>query len=138
MADGEAAAVRAGLVALLLAAPGLTDLVGQRVVDEPGAAIAFPYVRIGRIVPTPDDTDGARGFTVSASIEAHSRPGSGHVEAERILAAVRAAVHRAPAAISVAGFTAWEIETGAAVVARQPDGATYIGTLALDISLDVV
>lgn len=137
MADGETTATRRGLVALLTADAGVAALVAGRVVDEPGDGIALPYVRIGRIETDPDDTDGRLGYSVTAGLEVHSRPEAGHVEAERVLEAVRRALHRRPAAITVAGFIVTEIEALAGGVDRAGDGRTYAGALAVELTLDV-
>jgi uncharacterized protein DUF3168 len=136
VADGYVTAVMAGLRAALIADAGVAALVGDRVVDEPRADITLPYVRFGLITPVADDTDGTLGAAVTVGLEAHSRPTAGRVEAARICEAMQVALHRQIGAVSVAGYTVVEIEVQTWSIARQPDGASYLGTLSLEMRLD--
>lgn len=118
----------------------LTALVGFRIVDEPHDKETLPLLRFGRITPVPDDTDGTAGWLVSVGLEAHSRPeaarpDAGRVEAGRICGAIHAALHRQPEALTVEGWSVIDIEVQSWLVDRQSDGAAYLGTLALEISL---
>lgn len=135
MADGYANAVQAGLRAALVADAGVAALVDDRVVDKPGPDIVFPYVRFGRITPTPRDTDGARGARVLVGLECHSRPLGGRVEAQAICAALWDALHRRPEVLTVAGFAVVEALCLTSAVDPGSDGASYIGTLAVQVDL---
>lgn len=136
MAKGYSLAVMAALRAALVADPGVAALVGDRIVDEPAEGIAFPYVRFGAIDPIADDTDGAQGAQVQVGLEAHSRPVAGRVEALAICEALNAALHRRPEVLAAEGHTVSEIEVQTWTATRAADGASYIGTLALVVSLD--
>ena len=141
MADGYATAAMAGLRAALLASPALSALVGDRIVDEPRDKIAFPYIRFGRVVPAPDDTDGAEGALVTIGLRVHSKPPKGDpnfgsVEAMRICEAIQAAVHRNPDLVAVTAFSVSEIEVQTWQVDRRPDGEGYLGRMSLQVHLD--
>lgn len=133
MADGPALALQAALVSALRASAPLAALVGVRVYDEPPQTVVFPYVRIGQIEQSALRMDGATDHDFTFSIEAHSRPGAGRVEATRIADAIRVALN--DTALSVAGFTCdWCIYTTQAV-SRNADGQSYVATVAFEASL---
>lgn len=137
MGDDFAIKSWAGVRAALLADAGVAALVGARVVDEPGAGIALPYIRLGRLEPVADDTDGTQGALVQMGLEAHSRPLSGgRIEALRICEAMRAALHRRPDLVTVTGANVCEVEVQTFTATRAADGSTYLGILALAITLD--
>lgn len=136
MADHYANAAQAGLRAALVADAGVSALVGARVVDDPAAGLALPYIRFGRITPRPDDTAATRGAFVLVGLEIHSRPASGRVEAQAIAGAIWAALHRRPEDITCAPFGVVEVECLTTSVDRAGDGATYAGTLAVELRLE--
>ncbi len=136
MADGYATATQAALRAALIADPGVAALIAGRVVDEPTPALPLPFLRFGDLEPVPDDTDGTRGALVSVGLEVQSRPAAGRIEATRILEAVAAALHRRPEVLAVAGYEVVEVEVLTWTATRAPDGASYVGTLALVVRLD--
>jgi hypothetical protein len=136
MANDYATGVHLALIAALRAAPEVSDLVADRIVDEPADGIAFPYIRLGRIEPVADDTDGTQGALVSVGLEVHSRPTAGRVEATMICQAISLALHRKPEALAIPGLAVSEIEVQTYVVLRAPDGKSYEGTMALQVSLD--
>lgn len=136
MADGYMTAAMAGLRAALVADAGVAALVAGRVVDEPRADITLPYVRFGRITPLADDTDGTTGAALTIGLVAHSRPVAGRIEAARICEAIQAALHRQPGAVTVAGFNVVEIEVQTWAIDPPRDGASYRGTVSLEMRLD--
>lgn len=136
MADAYDLAAMAALRAVLTADADLAALVGDRIVDEPADGIALPYVRFGAIEPRADDTDGRLGAVVGVGLEIHSRPLAGRVEAARICGAIAAALHRQPEALTLEGLTCSEIEVLTWTVGRAGDGVTYLGRMALDVSID--
>lgn len=133
MAADPALALQDALIVRLRSAPGVTGLVGQRVYDEPPQAVTFPYVRLGNIEVRPAECSG-RGVTFS--IEAHSRPEAGRVEATRIAAEVVDALHQNEAAMVVSGFDLSWLEFVVQTVIRGTDGRTYQANIAFDAMLD--
>jgi hypothetical protein len=133
MADGPALALQAALVARLRAHAGVTALVGARVYDEPPQGVAFPYVRIGTVDLTPLRMTTCSHEDLTFSIEAHSRPVSGRVEAARIAHAVRLALDAAP--LAVTGYTLDWCDWITQAVSRAPDGRSYIATIAFTAAL---
>lgn len=134
MADGPALALQKALVASLRANAGVSALVGARVYDEPPQGVTFPYVRVGNVDLRPLRMSGACiDEDILFSIEAHSRPVSGRVEASRIAHAVRVALD--DAALSVAGFTLEWCQFTTQAVTRAADGESYIATIAFEAAL---
>ncbi|NKW78959.1 DUF3168 domain-containing protein [Rhodobacteraceae bacterium R_SAG7] len=136
MADGYLTATMAGLIAALLADPAVTDLVGDRVVDEPGEGIGFPYIRPDRLELVNEDTDGTEGALVQVGLAVHSRPGrsGGRVEAARICERINSALHRSETLICD-GFTVVDVEVQTWAVDRARDGKSYEGRVALTVRL---
>ena len=135
MADGYSTGVQAALRTALVADAGVAALVAGRVVDEPREDVVFPYIRFGTITPLNDDTDGARGASVTVGLEVHSRPIAGKIEAARVCEAINDALHRRPEVVTVAGYTVVDVEVQTWTVTRKSDGASYVGTLALQVQL---
>ena len=133
MADGPALALQAALVTRLRANAGLTALVGARVYDEPPQGVVFPYVRIGSVDLAPLRMTTCSHEDLIFSIEAHSRPVSGRVEAARIAHAVRVALDAAP--LTVTGYTLDWCDWITQAVTRAPDGRSYIATIAFTAAL---
>ena len=137
MADGPALALQAALVAALKADAGVAALVGARVYDEPPQHVTFPYVRIGVLDVAPLRMSGdCLDEDIIFSIEAHSRPVAGRVEAAKIAHAVRVALD--DAALSVTGSPLDWCQWTTQAVARAPDGVSYIANVAFQAALSEV
>lgn len=127
-----AAALRVAILsdaALVAALPG-------GVCDDPPAGVEFPYVRLGRMEVSPDDTDGAEGALVQIGIEVHSRPGAGRLEVLGLCEKIAALIHRQPDLLLAAGLETVEIEVQTWTASRAADGATFLGVMACQITLD--
>ncbi|AFA44854.1 DUF3168 domain-containing protein [Rhodobacter capsulatus] len=133
MADGPALALQAALVARLRADAGVGALVGARVYDEPPDGATLPLVRIGNIDVAPERMDGCTDEAVTFSIEAHSRPISGRVEASRIAHAIRSALDEADFVVTGHHLDWCQFLTQA--VTRGADGKTYVATVAFQAAL---
>jgi len=136
MADGFALALQKGLRARLVAVAGVTAIVSTRVYDEPPQAVTFPYLRFDQITANAFDTDSTLGSVVDITIEANSRSASGRVEAVQIVEAVRAALHRQEANVTVTGFTLVELIFQTYSVTRDTDGRGYTAVIALQALLE--
>jgi hypothetical protein len=136
MADGFALALQKGLRARLVANAGVTAIVSTRVYDEPPQAVTFPYLRFDQITANAFDTDSTLGSVVDITIEANSRSASGRVEAVQIVEAVRAALHRQEANVTVTGFTLVELIFQTYSVTRDTDGRGYTAVIALQALLE--
>lgn len=136
MADGYALALQKGLRAALVADAGVSAIVSTRIYDEPPQNVTFPYMRFGDIQPSAFDTDTAEGSIVSISVEAHSRSASGRVEAVQMVEAVKAALHRQEASVTVDGFTLVELIFQTFSVTRDNEGRGYTAVIALQAMLD--
>jgi hypothetical protein len=136
MADGFALAIQKGLRARLVANAGVTAIVSTRVYDEPPQAVTFPYLRFDQITANAFDTDSTLGSVVDITIEANSRSASGRVEAVQIVEAVRAALHRQEANVTVTGFTLVELIFQTYSVTRDTDGRGYTAVIALQALLE--
>jgi hypothetical protein len=136
MADGFALAIQKGLRARLVANAGVTTIVSTRVYDEPPQAVTFPYLRFDQITANAFDTDSTLGSVVDITIEANSRSASGRVEAVQMVEAVRAALHRQEANVTVTGFTLVELIFQTYSVTRDTDGRGYTAVIALQALLE--
>lgn len=136
MADGFALALQKGLRAALAADAGVAALVGARIYDEPPQNVTFPYIRFGDIEPGAFDTDTIEGAITGLSIEAHSRSASGRVEAVRMVEAVRDALHRQEASVTVAGHTLVELIYQTYSVTRDDEGRGYTAVISLQAMLE--
>ena len=135
MDDGPALALREALVATLTADVVVSELVAGRVYDEPPQNVACPYVRIGNIDPRPQRDSCNGGWSVMVSVEAHSRPVAGRVEATRIAEAIVAALNENESAITLVGFTLEWMFLQTQTVSRQADGRSYAAVVAFEASL---
>lgn len=133
MADPAALALQKAVVARLLASPGVSALVAGRVHDEPPQGVAFPYVRIGQTDQRALRMDCHTDDDVLFSVECHSRPDAGRVEAMRIAQAVREALDDAP--LTVAGHVLDWMDYTALSVTRAPDGRSYVAVVAFAAAL---
>jgi hypothetical protein len=136
VADGPALALQKALITRLKALASVTDLVGQRVYDEPPQAVTFPYVRIGNFDLQPFRTDAKVAWQFTFSIEAHSRPTSGRIEATRIAEAVIAGLDEQHDNLTVIGFTPAWVQFITSTVSRADDGQSYSAIIAFDAVLD--
>lgn len=137
MADGPALALQAALVAALRANAGVTALVSGRVYDEPPQGVAFPYVRIGTVDLSPLRLSGeCTDEDIMLSVECHSRPAAGRVDASRLAHAVRVALDGA--ALTVTGYTCEWCDWTAQAVTRSPDGQSYIAILSFEAALSAL
>lgn len=135
MADGPDIALQGAVIAHLLADPDLSALIGGRVYDEPGQDAPLPYVRIGRIDVAPLRTDLGLDWDLMLSLEVHSRPLAGRVEAARIAGVLVAALDGCEAVVDVPGYPLEWCQFAAQDVRRAGDGRTYIATIAFAVSL---
>lgn len=133
MADDASLALQAALVQALKADSSVSGLVTSRVYDEPPQGLSFPFIRVGNIDARPYRDSCTVADEVTFSIECHSRPESGRVEAARMAAAVRAALDQA--ALTVVGHTLEWLDFTAQTVIRAADGKSYIATVAFEASL---
>lgn len=134
MADGPALALQQAVVEALLASPECSDLVGARVYDEPPQPVVRPYMRLGRIEVRADRTTCARDWLIDYTIECHSRPLQGRVEAQRMATAVIAALDQA--ALAVTGYTLCWNDLSATSGERDADGLSYVSTVVFEAALD--
>lgn len=134
MADDYVYAAMVGLRAALVAAPEISALVGDRIVDEPEADILLPYVRFGRTEEVTDDTDNTAGALVHVGFEVHSRPSAGRGEVAEICKVIKRVLHRSET-LAVVGFDVVDIEVQTWSAHRLADGKTYEGRLALELRL---
>lgn len=133
MADGPALALQKAVIAALRADAAVSALVAGRVYDEPPQGVEAPYVRIGNVDVSPLRMDGSTDETVTFSIEGHSRPVAGRVEATRIAEAVRGALEGQD--IVVPGFTTDWLHFITQAVSRDADGKSYVAVAAFEASL---
>ena len=136
MADGFALALQKGLRARLVANAGVTAIVSTRVYDEPPQNVTFPYLRFDQVTANAFDTDSTLGSAVDITIEANSRSASGRVEAVQMVEAVRAALHRQEANVTVTGFTLVELIFQTYSVTRDTDGRGYTAVIAIQELLE--
>jgi hypothetical protein len=136
MSDNFALALQKGIGALLAADAGVTALVGQRIYDEPPSTADFPYVRFGEISPSAADTDSTEGAEVQIGLQVHSRPVAGRTEAVRVVEAVKAAMHRQEASVTVTGFNLVELIFQTYAAQRDPDGRGYTATISFRATVE--
>ena len=136
MADGFALAVQKGVRSALVADTAITSIVSQRVYDEPPQDAVFPYLRFVEIQPSAFDTDTTEGAEVSISLEAHSRSASGRVEAVRIVEAVKDALHRQEASLTLSQHNLVEMIFQTYSVTRDDEGRGYTAVIALQAMLE--
>ncbi len=137
MADGPGLALQKALVATLKADATLAALVGARVYDEPPQPVTRPFVRIGNVDVRPERAAAVTAWAVTFSVEGHSRPKQGRVEATRIAEAIVAALDGQHGSITVAGFTFSWCDFAAQTVIRDSDGKSYAANIAFEAMLDV-
>jgi hypothetical protein len=136
MADGFLLATQVGIRAALAANSGVTDIVSMRIYDEPPQDVVFPYLRFNDITPNAFDTDTIEGAEVTISIEGHSRSASGRVEAAQMVEAVKDALHRQEASVTVSGFTLVELIYQTFSVTRDSEGRGYTAVILLQAMIE--
>ena len=136
MADGPALALQKALIEALRGDAAVSALVGARVYDEPPQRVTRPYLRIGNLEVIPYRRDGGTDWQATFSLEAHSRPRQGRVEATRIAEAVVALLNDGEAGLSVEGFAVPWVEFVAQAVIRDSDGKSYQANIAFEAMLD--
>lgn len=136
MAKDYVTAAAAALRSAILTDPDLALALPGGVCDEPAQDVAFPYVRFGRIEFAADDTDGAEGALVQLGLEVHSRPKTGRLEAMGLCEKISALIHRRPDLLLAAGLVVVDIEVQTWTATRAADGATFLGVMACQITLD--
>ena len=103
MSNSFALELQKGIRAALVADSGVTALVSTRIYDEPPQNVTYPFVRFGDIQPRSMDTDGSTGAEVTFNVEAYLQT-TGRVEATQIAEAVRNALHRSEASVTLSGI----------------------------------
>ena len=122
--SGFALELQKGIFAALTANSGVTSLVSTRVYDEPPDKVTYPYVRFGTIEPRTNDTDQSTGAAVALNLEVYSQA-TGRVQATQIAEAIRAALHRSEAAVTLANFNLIELICETYLVDRDTGGRGY-------------
>lgn len=122
------------LIARLSAFPAVTAFVDQRIYDEPPQPVDYPYVGIGGVEPQPLRSDGGTAATVTFSIEVHSRPDSGRVQATWIANAVREGLD--DHALAVVDLTTVTMHWRGQTVSKNADGESYLAILVFTTILD--
>ena len=103
MSNSFALELQKGIRAALVADSGVTALVSTRIYDEPPQNVTYPFVRFGDIQPRSMDADGTTGAKVTFNVEAYSQT-TGRVEATQIAEAVRNALHRSEASVTLSSI----------------------------------
>jgi hypothetical protein len=138
MADDFGLAIQVGIRAALAANAGVTSIVSTRIYDEPPQGVVFPYLRFGQIIPVAFDTDSKEGSLVNFGIEAQSRSIAGRVEAMQMVEAVKSALHRKEALVTVSGFNLVELIFLTYSAERNNDGRGYVATISLQALLESI
>lgn len=136
MADGPALALQKALIDFLKADAGIAALVGARVYDEPPEPVTRPFVRLGNVEVQPLRASGCVTTIATFSVEAHSRPIQGRIEATRIAEAIVAALDDAGGSLSPVGFVVPWCDYLVQIVIRDSDGKSYAANVAFEAALD--
>lgn len=134
MPDGYALALQAALVSSLASVPSIAELVDGRVYDEPPQGAVQPFLRLGTFVVRPVRSDCGSAATVDFSLEAHSRPNAGRVEATRCAEAIVKHLDGYP--LAVAGYSTVTMKYQTQTVERNRDGKSYLAIVAFQTLLD--
>jgi len=106
--------------------------------DEAADDVVFPHATFGNVEFRPDDTDGIDGAIVQLGLEIHDRPterSGSRVTVLGICELIRAVLHRADASLDVGDLHVWRIEVQTLLAERKADGKTYLGRVALQVSI---
>jgi hypothetical protein len=88
------------------------------------------------IDPEAFDTDTIEGALVTVTFECHSRSASGRVEAVSIAEAIKAALHRQEASVTVTGHNLVELIFETYSATRDSEGRGYTAVVALQAMLE--
>ncbi len=119
-------ALQKAIYAHLAADEGVAALVAARIYDNVPGDTGFPYVTLGEAFVADWSTGDAPGAEHRLAFNAYSRNG-GHSEAKAILGALNAALHDTDLVLD--GFTLVNMRFVEAETRREPDGATWRGTI---------
>jgi hypothetical protein len=122
--------VQKALVALLKADGAIAALVGTRVYDPAPQNPTYPFISFGPKYGSPWDTDTDLGWELSMQIDCWSRK-IGVAECGQIVAAVKAAVHRA--VLSLDTQTPCICLADTQTILEDPDGLTRHGVLRVHV-----
>ena len=101
MSAGSEQALAAAVMARLRADAGVSGLLGSppRLYDEAPPQPTFPYATLGEASSTPRDSAGGAALEHGLTVHVYTRYG-GRPEALDVIAALRAALHDQPLAVS--------------------------------------
>lgn len=116
--------VRAAIVAALRADAAVGAIMGDRIYSRAPDAVVFPYSSFGPVIGEPWEGATLSGWEQSAQIDTWSRQPGG-VEALSAMAAIGAALHRAPLAVAGHEFVLINLELQ--TLMNDPDGVTTHG-----------
>lgn len=137
MADGPALALQRAVIVRLRSFAGVTALVGQRVYDEPpqrpDGTTDYPYVRFGAADQAALWMTCGADDDVTFSVEVHSRPSAGRVEALRIAHQLRLALDQAD--LTLTGWHLDWLDYQTQALTRAPDGRSYVAVVAFAAAL---
>lgn len=140
MADGELIALQRALRAGLIADAAIAALVSSRVYDEPPERgdpdYATPFIRFGRFIRSPMDTDSTAALDIAFGLEVHTEPAAGRASARQVSDVLYSSLHRQEGIISASlaadGFhlvdLTFEADTDPA--RRAEDDQAYVATVA--------
>ena len=129
--------IQKSLRAYIVADSVIASHVGSRVYGDPPQNLdTFPYIRFGRMLVKPDETDGDTGKIATITIEVYDRPKSGgRVMTQRILDRLTEILNWHDADVSVSGFDLWSMRFTDYNIVRGNDGLSYIGMLLIELRL---
>lgn len=112
--------------AALTAAPGVAEVVGERIYDlmPPARNVVFPYITFGPFMTGDDGSECIEASRIEFDINVWSRAGNS-AEAKALVGAVRAALHMADLDLSPVALV--EIVFDGSRVFLDEDGATVHG-----------
>lgn len=119
-------ALQKAIYARLVADEAVAELVAARIYDNVPGDTAFPYVTLGEALVSDWSAGEARGAEHRLVFNAYSR-GGGRSEAKAIMGALNAVLHEAE--LELEGFTLVNLRFLDAETRREPDGATWRGTI---------
>ena len=132
--------VQKGIRAVLMANRGLTDLIGDRIYDEPKSTTAYPLVRMAAFDSEPYDTDRTEGQLITMSLEVQSRNESdpGRTQCSDIIDFIREALHRQPDAVNrgTDDATVYDCVYVSSDVSRAPEGKGWVGIIFFELMID--